>query len=151
MISREGFQATDVPRGFHFTKVCDPSVNARFYREVGGDWEWMDRLKWTDEEWASWVEREELETWVAYANGEEAGYVEFERQEGGNVEIVYFGLLPSMIGKSLGGPMLTMAVSRAWDIEGTQRVWLHTCTEDHPHAVSNYERRGFRLFRTEVI
>jgi GNAT superfamily N-acetyltransferase len=67
------------------------------------------------------------------------------------VEIVYFGLLPSMIGKGLGSAMLTLVVQEAWRIEDTQRIWLHTCSEDHPHALANYEKRGFRLFRTEVL
>jgi hypothetical protein len=31
------------------------------------------------------------------------------------------------------------------------RVWLHTCTKDHPHALSNYQARGFQVFRTETI
>jgi GNAT superfamily N-acetyltransferase len=88
---------------------------------------------------------------VAYLGAREAGYVEMEIQEGGNIEIVYFGLLPLMIGKGIGGGMLSLAVREAWKIKGTQRVWLHTCSEDHPHALGNYQKRGFRLFKTEVI
>jgi len=151
MTSREAFLATGIPAGFEMKKVRDPGINERFYREVGADWEWTLRRSWTAEKWANWVERDEFETWLAYHNGEEAGYFELEAQEGGDVEVVHFGLLPSMIGKRLGGAMLTMALTRAWEIEGTRRVWLHTCTEDHPHAVSNYEKRGFRLFKTEKI
>jgi GNAT superfamily N-acetyltransferase len=56
-----------------------------------------------------------------------------------------------MIGKGIGGGMLSLAVREAWKIKGTQRVWLHTCSEDHPHALANYQKRGFRLFKTEVI
>jgi GNAT superfamily N-acetyltransferase len=74
-----------------------------------------------------------------------------EIQEGGNIEIVYFGLLPLMIGKGIGGGVLSLAIREAWKIKGAQRVWLHTCSEDHPHALGNYEKRGFRLFKTEVI
>lgn len=133
-------------RGSH-----DAALNARFYREVGGDWQWTDRLTWTEVQWREWLERGSLHTWVAFFRGEEAGYVELEVQRDGNVEIVYFGLLPAMVGMGLGGGMLTLATSRAWEIAGTKRVWLHTCTEDHPHALANYEKRGFRLFRTEVV
>ena len=50
-----------------------------------------------------------------------------------------------MIGKGIGGGMLSLAVREAWEIKGTQRVWLHTCSDDHPHALGNYEKRGFRL------
>lgn len=151
MRSREKFLPSEIPKGFDLRSVCDPAVNERFYRQVGEAWQWTERFEWTKEAWSSWAERDELETWVAFFEGEEAGYVELQCQEEGNVEIVYFGLLPGMIGKGFGGAMLTSAVKRAWEIEGTRRVWLHTCTEDHPHAVSNYERRGFRLFKTEVV
>ncbi len=33
--------------------------------------------------------------------------------------------------------------------EGARRVWLHTCTLDHPAALPNYVARGFRPFKTE--
>lgn len=47
--------------------------------------------------------------------------------------------------------MLTEAVRRAWDTVAadgipTRRVWLHTSSLDHPHAMRNYTRRGFRPF-----
>ena len=150
MTSREDLQPSVIPDGLQLRRLNDPSINARLYREVGAQWQWTDRLVWAERDWVEWVKRDEVETRVAFFGSEEAGYVELDRQADGSVEIVYFGLLPEMIGKGLGGAMLTMALEEAWDLEGTRRVWLHTCTEDHPHAVSNYEKRGFRLFRTEV-
>ena len=137
-----------VPAGMELRRENDPGVGARMYREVGGKWQWTDRLLWSEEEWQAWMERGEVMTWRVFFEGREAGYLEIEKQEGGSVEIVYFGLRPEMIGKGLGGAMLTKAVEEAWGLGGVKRVWLHTCTEDHPYAVSNYEKRGFRLFRT---
>ena len=151
LTEREQFVPSRVADGLELKRSEDPAINARFYREVGGHWEWSDRLKWSADQWESWVNRKDLQTWVAWFEDEEAGYVEMQVQDGGSVEIVYFGLLPSMIGKGLGGGMLTLAVRAAWVIEGTKRIWLHTCSEDHPHARSNYEKRGFFLFRTEVV
>lgn len=151
MRSREQFVSAPVPEGLELRPVRDPAVNERFYREVGGAWQWEDRLVWSPEQWKAWVGRDCFETLLAYWKGEEAGYVELERQEEGSVEIVHFGLLPAMIGQGLGGGMLTLALQRAWESEGTKRVWLHTCSEDHPHALANYEKRGFRLFKTEEV
>ena len=128
---RGEFCPSEVPEGLELRAVCDPVLNERLYREVG-DGMWVDRLLWKEEQWQQWVEREGLETYLVFYEGEEVGYVEFERQEGGSVEIVYFGLLPEMIGKGLGSAMLTMVVERIWGMEETARVWLHTCTEDHP-------------------
>ena len=147
----EEFIPSEVVTNLSLEPTDDAAINTQFYREVGGDWQWVDRLNWTDNQWEKWVSGENLRTWVAHLGAEAAGYVEMEIQEGGNIEIVYFGLLPLMIGKGLGGGVLSLAIREAWKIKGTQRVWLHTCSEDHPHALGNYEKRGFRLFKTEVI
>ena len=147
----EEFIPSEVVTNLSLEPTDDAAINTQFYREVGGDWQWVDRLSWTDNQWEKWVSGENLRTWVAHLGAESAGYVEMEIQEGGNIEIVYFGLLPLMIGKGIGGGVLSLAIREAWKIKGTQRVWLHTCSEDHPHALGNYEKRGFRLFKTEVI
>ena len=71
------------------------------------------------------------------------------RDDGADVEFVFFGILPGFFGRGLGGPFLTDCVDAAWDL-GPSRVWLHTCSEDHPHALSNYLARGFEVFRKET-
>ena len=82
-------------------------------------------------------------------DGMPAGYFELERQPDDRVEIVYFGLLPTFVEKGIGGWALSEAVRRAWAI-GAKRVWMHTCTLDHPRALANYVARGFRLFKVET-
>jgi GNAT superfamily N-acetyltransferase len=127
-----------------------PEFARYLYAAVGLDWWWYSRLAWTRDAWAAWLARPDVEMWVVYEHGAPAGYFELERQPAGNVEIVYFGLLPHAIGRGIGGWMLTEALRRAWAIDGTKRVWLHTCTLDGPHARANYEARGLRLFDTVV-
>lgn len=151
ILSPSELKPAEVRSGFEFVEIRSASESSRLYREVGGSWQWEDRLPWSLERWEHWVSSSNVITWHVFFNGEEAGYVEVERQAEGSVEIVYFGLLPEMIGKGLGGGMLTLAVRRIWEMDGTERVWLHTCTEDHPAAMANYEKRGFRLFRTEFV
>jgi hypothetical protein len=29
------------------------------------------------------------------------------------------------------------------------RVWVHTCTLDHPGALANYQARGFAIYKVE--
>ncbi len=77
-----------------------------------------------------------------------AGYFELCEHDDGAVEIVYFGLLPDFIGRGWGKYLLTGATQAAWGL-GPSRVWLHTCTLDHPAALPNYLRRGFRAVREE--
>ena len=79
-----------------------------------------------------------------------AGYFELEAQPEATSQITYFGLLPSFIGKGIGGYLLTQAVDRAWQMSpDVRRVWVHTCTLDHPGALPNYLGRGFRIFKEE--
>jgi GNAT superfamily N-acetyltransferase len=131
-------------------RIPTPELNRFFYTAVGGDWYWIDRLGWTLEQWRAWVDRPELETWIGYLEGTPAGYFELERQPGGQVELVYFGLLPGFLGRGIGGALLTAAVERAWAM-GASRVWVHTCSLDGPAALRNYEARGFRRYKTETV
>jgi GNAT superfamily N-acetyltransferase len=124
-----------------------PPLNRFLYTTVGGDWYWLDRLGWSYAQWQRYLEQEGVETWVASIAGTPAGYFELEGQAGGNVEIAYFGLLPQFIGQGLGGALLTATVERAWAI-GAHRVWVHTCSLDHPHALLGYQARGFRMFNS---
>jgi GNAT superfamily N-acetyltransferase len=126
-----------------------PPLNRFLYTAVGGDWYWVDRLPWSYAQWQAYLERPELETWVAFVAGTPAGYFELERQPEEQVEIAYFGLLLQFIGRGLGGWLLTAAVQRAWEMDA-RRVWVHTCTLDGPTALQNYLSRGFRLYREET-
>jgi GNAT superfamily N-acetyltransferase len=83
-----------------------------------------------------------------------AGLVELEAEPNGDVGIVVFGLVPEFIGQGYGGALLTLATRLAWETmaptgASVRRVWVQTSSHDHPHALSNYEQRGFRSFRTE--
>ncbi len=151
MLDRGALQAKDAPPGLDISMLTPPAfeVNRRFYRDVGAKWGWTDRLPWSDEQWTAYVNRPQFQTWIASVDGESAGYFELEAQGLGDVEIVYFGLLDRYIGCGLGGAMLSEAVERAWSFGEVRRVWLHTCTKDHPAALENYRRRGFQLYDTK--
>lgn len=149
MLSREELRPyTGAASDFEMRRAGHPSptFSRMLYAGVGGNWNWYERLAWSHEQWMGYLDRPELETWVGYRRGTPAGYCELERQAHGNVEVVYFGLLPEFIGQGLGGLLLTRAIERAWE-ESATRVWLHTCTLDHPYALRNYLARGFRVFR----
>ena len=66
------------------------------------------------------------------------------------MEIAYFGIVPEMLGQGLGRVLMDATLRAAWSA-GTERVWLHTCTEDHPGALAFYERMGFRRTRSEAV
>ena len=122
---------------------------ARFlYRGVGYPWNWTRRAGWSYAKWERYLADEGGEIWVAYVSGTVAGYFELVDEGDDGVEVRQFGLFPSFTGHGLGGHLLGDAVERGRSI-GTGRVWLHTCTADHPHALANYLARGMQRFKEE--
>lgn len=129
--------------------VPSPALNRFLYTSVGGAWQWVDRLPWTWQRWMEWLDRPTHQTWVLYVAGTPAGYFELDRQ-GDDVEIAYFGVVPQFLGRRLGGWLLTRTLEQAWAM-GARRVWVHTCSLDHPHALANYRARGLQVYREETV
>ena len=86
---------------------------------------------------------------MAYREGSIAGFYELQQQDGDSVEIAIFGLTPEFVGKGCGGPLLDSAIEHAYGW-GARRVWVHTCTDDHPNALNNYQKSGFQVFKVET-
>jgi len=147
MLSINEFKGTRLPIEANVVKQEIPlaSVNKFFYNEVGKFWKWNSRIKWSDEDWIKWVQRDELETWILLFKGTLAGYYELNTFDN-DVEIAYFGLLSQFIGLGLGGGLLSVAIENAWKKE-KDRIWVHTCNLDHPNALRNYQDRGFKIYK----
>ena len=122
-------------------------VNRFLYQFVGGPWQWCDYLRKTDDEWRALTETDDLLTFIAYWDGSPAGYYEL-RRENGDIEIWHFGLAPAFLGRGLGGALLTSALEEAWKLQ-PRRVWVHTCTKDHPAALANYQARGLKVYHVD--
>ncbi|MCU0565092.1 MAG: GNAT family N-acetyltransferase [Oculatellaceae cyanobacterium Prado106] len=125
--------------------VPSPEFSRFLYTSVGGDWYWLDRLSWTRDRWLTYLDRPQVQTWVAYLSGTPIGYVELEAQPDRQVEIAYFGLQKGFTGQRFGGHLLSVGIEKAWAMD-TQRVWVHTCSLDGPYALKNYQSRGFQLY-----
>ncbi len=124
-------------------------LNRFLYSLVGSPWTWTDKQSWSEEQWQAYVRSDALRTFVAFLEGSIAGYYELRRDAAQEVEIVYFGLALEFIGQGLGGALLTDAIQRAWAWEA-RRVWVHTCTLDHPAALQNYQARGMVIYDRQV-
>jgi GNAT superfamily N-acetyltransferase len=68
--------------------------------------------------------------------------LELDFREPNECELAFIGLVPELAGKGHGRWLLAEAVRRAWR-EGVSRVHVHTCSLDHPAALSAYRRAGF--------
>jgi GNAT superfamily N-acetyltransferase len=120
------------------------------YDRVGEPWLWYERRQMSDERLGAIVQDPEVEVQVLYVAGVPAGYVELDCRAAGEIELAYFGLLPEFIGHGLGAYFLAWAVSRAWD-RGPRRVWVHTCSLDHPRALDTYLAAGFTEYARETV
>lgn len=127
---------------FHYNKFM--------YQFVGQHWQWFDKLSWSDSQWQDYAENDNLRIFIGYFQGSPAGYYELQQQTDGDVEIKYFGLGKAFIGKGLGGYILSHAIATAWQWQGTKRVWVHTCSLDHPSALANYKARGLQQYKVEI-
>jgi RimJ/RimL family protein N-acetyltransferase len=128
----------------------DSPLITEIMARVGAAHRWKSASR-TDEEWRAWFAAAPGRTfWLLSFDGEPAGIVVYHPHPGEVVEILSFGLVPELVGKGLGGYALTLAIERAWELlPSVSRVWLHTSSFDHPNALPNYHRRGFRTFETE--
>lgn len=140
------------PRDYRLLEAVDPTPEfARYlYISVGASCLWYMRLDWDYERWRARFAGDDVRLWVAYDDALPIGFFELERQPRDNVEICYFGLIPEVIGQGHGKRLLNDAIIAAKTMDA-KRVWLHTCTLDHPNALANYQARGFRVFREEDV
>jgi GNAT superfamily N-acetyltransferase len=142
-------RCTDTP--FQILEKRDWRFNRDLYLAVGQIWSWNDKRIWSEEQWKEYGLAPELRTFGAYYDDSLAGYYELRRDDEGGVEIAYFGLLPEFIGRGLGGALLTSAIEEAWRTPSSvSRVWVHTCTLDHPGALRNYQARGMVIYEQET-
>ena len=139
---------TDSPR-LERIESCPGSFFRYLYAEVGRAYHWTDRLSWSDDEARAHLGDPAVSLWLLTSGAAPAGYFELRANNDRSIEIAYFGLLPEFVGRGWGGHLLTRAVETAWGMK-PERVWLHTCTLDHPAALPNYLKRGFRPVRQEV-
>jgi GNAT superfamily N-acetyltransferase len=128
-------------------EVALGALNRFFYREVGREFQWVDRLGWTAASWQAWAERTEL--WLVHDRGTPAGYAELEPRGDATVDVAFFGVLAPFRGRGLGAQLLTRVVERAWE-HRPDRVTVNTCELDGAYARHHYEARGFRLVREAV-
>ncbi len=139
-----------LPESAMILRAESPTVSFyRFlYNNVGEKWKWVDRRKLNDDELRDIIQDERVEVNVLYLRGVPAGYVELDSRREKEIEVAYFGLMPEFIGQKLGKPLLTWAVNKAWE-QKPKRLWVHTCTLDHPGALPLYQKCGFEIYKTE--
>ena len=129
----------------------DFQLNKFFYKNIGKNHHWVDRLVWTEKQWIDYVSNKDVKTYVLKISNDLAGYFELNlHSEKNEVEIAYLGLLEEYQNKKLGSYLLSNAIKNSF-LNKPKRVWVHTCSLDHKNALNNYIARGMKIFKTETI
>jgi GNAT superfamily N-acetyltransferase len=124
-------------------KRPDPDRYRTLFRRVGAPWLWFSRLAMRERELLAIIHDPAVHVFAATDDrGVEVGMLELDFRESGACEISYFALVPELAGRGLGRWLMAQALTLGW-AAGIERVWLHTCTLDHPSALGFYRRQGF--------
>lgn len=118
----------------------DTFLHYSLFLGVGMPHLWFERLLWEKQDWDSYLKDNNNKFFLGFAQDQLIGFFDL-KVHSENVEIKYFGLLASFVGRGLGGCFLSHAINEAFKIK--PKVWLHTCEYDHQSAIKNYEKRGF--------
>ena len=60
------------------------------------------------------------------------------------------GVLKEFRGLKFGSILVNHAIASA-SRKNPERMWVHTCSLDHKHALQNYKSNGFKIFKEEEI
>lgn len=151
MDARPDFGPLTAPQGVpvEVVKAEDPPIwyFRTLYKTVGAQYEWFMRLEQDPEDLAAFVGDARVGIYTLLRTGWPAGFFTLDWRSDGVTDLSYFGLVPEAVGHGLGSWFLKTAIQTAWDIPGTDRLTVNTCTLDHPRALPQYQRHGFRSVR----
>ena len=129
----------------------DININKFFYRQVGRDHFWRDRLSWSDKEWKKYIFNKNLETGIMKLDDELAGFYEQEFHEDKNeMELIQMGILREHQGKNLGSFLLKYIIQETFSRD-IKKLRVHTCSLDHRYALNNYLSKGLKIFKEEEV
>tara|TARA_B110001452_G_scaffold85034_1_gene69484 strand:- start:1915 stop:2418 length:504 start_codon:yes stop_codon:yes gene_type:complete len=152
--SLESLREVKKPSSNYSVNLVNPKdfqLNKYFYKKIGKNCQWTDRLVWNDLNWTNYISDEKLSTYILKDKEEIAGYFELIfNKDLKEAEIAYFGILEEYMGKQLGGYLLSVAIKNSF-LMGSSRLWVHTCSLDHKNALNNYISRGMKIFKSEIL
>lgn len=140
-----------LPAGFTLAPATQIGLEAyrALFRKVGADWLWYSRLFMADAELAGILANPDVEIQIVRRGAEDVGLLELDFRVPGECELTFLGLTPECTGQGLGRALMQQAIERAWS-RPIARMWVHTCTYDHPSALRFYIQAGFTPYAVRV-
>ncbi|RYY43391.1 MAG: GNAT family N-acetyltransferase [Sphingomonadales bacterium] len=120
------------------------------FRRVGAPWLWFSRLVMDEPRLRAILDDPRIQVYAAVDRaGIEIGMIELDFRTDKTCELSYFGLIPELAGQGHGDWLIAHALALGW-ARGVERLWVHTCTLDHPAALGFYMRHGFVPYNRTV-
>ena len=119
------------------------------FRAVGRDIMWFSRLFMAEEQLAAIIGHPQVHAHALVKDGRDIGILELDFREEGQCELSFFGVVPDAVGSGTGRFLMNQALEKAWS-QPITRLWVHTCSFDHPNALGFYQRSGFRPYEIMV-
>ena len=119
------------------------------FHAVGRDNMWFSRLIIPEEKLAQIIGDPAVHAHALVKDGRDIGILELDFREEGQCELSFFGVVPDAVGSGVGRFLMNQALGKAWS-QPITRLWVHTCSFDHPNALAFYQRSGFRPYQMMV-
>jgi GNAT superfamily N-acetyltransferase len=129
--------------------AADTTLYKQVFRVIGERWLWFSRLGLDDAALARIIGNPAVEAYALTRDGAPAGLLELDFRQQGEAELKFFGVYETEIGTGAGRWLMDRALDMAW-ARPIRRLWVHTCTLDHPGAIGFYRRSGFTPYRSAL-
>lgn len=119
------------------------------FRRIGEPWLWFSRAVMPDDELAEILNDPKVEAHALNDGSADIGLLELDFRSPDEAELAFLGVVPGAIGQGAGRHLMDEAVSRAF-AEPVRRFFVHTCSLDHPGALTFYMRSGFIPYKRAI-
>lgn len=119
------------------------------FRRIGEPWLWFSRAVMPDDELAEILNDPKVEAHALNDGSADIGLLELDFRSPDEAELAFLGVVPGAIGQGAGRHLMDEAVSRAF-AEPVRRFFVHTCSLDHPGALTFYMRFGFIPYKRAI-
>ena len=119
------------------------------FRQVGEPWLWFSRALMPERALREIIGNPDVEALALADDAQDFGLLELDFRKPDGCELSFFGLIPERVGSGAGRFLMNEAIRRAFRRK-ISRFFVHTCSLDHPAALSFYRRSGFVPYRQAI-
>ena len=121
---------------------ADPMWYRELYHRIGAPWLWFSRLRMSVDELRAVIHDPDVQVYSLVHRGRDEGLLELDFRSPGVCELAFFGISNALLGTGAGRWLMNRATEEAY-ARPIAKLWVHTCTLDHPAALAFYRKAGF--------